>query len=78
MKFSRKMILVPACGRDEPENEKMSELDDEMSIIVNNRKLSVKEKVEMYNDVLLHKQEGFETRNGTRKDGRSIGFFFAI
>ena len=66
------MILVPASGRDEPENEKMSELDDEISIIVNNRKLSVKEKVEMYNDVLrrnliferrlLHKQEGFENK----------------
>jgi hypothetical protein len=52
MKFSRKMILVPATGREEPENEKMSELDQEMSAIIKNPKLSTKEKVEMYNEVL--------------------------
>ena len=52
MKFSRKMILIPASGREEPENEKMSELDLEMSAIVKNPKLSNKEKVEMYNEVL--------------------------
>ena len=43
------MILVPATGREEPENEKMSELDQEMSAILKNPKLSTKEKVEMYN-----------------------------
>jgi hypothetical protein len=52
MKFSRKMILIPASGREEPENEKMSDLDLEMSAIVKNPKLSNKEKVEMYNEVL--------------------------
>ena len=46
------MILVPASGREEPENEKMSELDQEMSAILKNPKLSTKEKVEMYNEVL--------------------------
>ena len=51
MKFSRKMILIPASGREEPENEKMSDLDLEMSAIVKNPKLSNKEKVEMYNEV---------------------------
>jgi len=52
MKFSRKMILIPATGREEPETEKMSELDQEMSAILRNPRLSVKEKVEMYNEVL--------------------------
>jgi len=52
MKFSRKMILIPATGREEPETEKMSELDQEMSAILKNPRLSVKEKVEMYNEVL--------------------------
>ena len=52
MKFSRKMILIPATGREEPETEKMSELDHEMSAILKNPRLSVKEKVEMYNEVL--------------------------
>ena len=46
------MILIPASGRAEPENEKMSDLDQEMSAIVKNPKLSNKEKVEMYNEVL--------------------------
>ena len=52
MKFSKKMILIPASGREEPENEKMSELDQEMSAILKNPKLSTKEKVELYNEVL--------------------------
>ena len=52
MKFSRKMILIPATGREEPETEKMSELDHEMSAILKNPRLSVKEKVEMYSEVL--------------------------
>jgi hypothetical protein len=52
MKFSRKMILIPASGREEPETEKMSELHQEMSAILKNRWLSTKEKVEMYNEVL--------------------------
>jgi hypothetical protein len=46
------MILVPASGREEPENEKMSDLDQEMSAIVKNPKLSSKEKVALYNEVL--------------------------
>ena len=46
------MILIPATGREEPETEKMSELDQEMSAILKNPRLSVKEKVEMYNEVL--------------------------
>ena len=46
------MILIPATGREEPETEKMSELDQEMSAILRNPRLSVKEKVEMYNEVL--------------------------
>ena len=50
MKFSRKMILIPASVREG--NEKMSDLDLEMSAIVKNPKLSNKEKVEMYNEVL--------------------------
>ena len=41
MKFSRKMILIPASGREEPENEKMSELDLEMSAIVKNPNYSI-------------------------------------
>ena len=52
MKFSRKMILIPVSGREEPETEKMSELDQEMSAILKNPRLSTKEKVEMYNEVL--------------------------
>ena len=57
MKFSRKMILIPASGREEPETEKMSELDQEMSAILKimdfkNPRLSIKEKLEMYNEVL--------------------------
>ena len=52
MKFSSKMILVPATGREEPECEKMSELDQEMSKMLRNPRLSIKEKVEMYNEVL--------------------------
>lgn len=46
------MILIPASGREEPETEKMSELDQEMSAILKNPRLSTKEKVEMYNEVL--------------------------
>ncbi len=46
------MILIPAIGREEPETEKMSELDQEMSAILKNPRLSVKEKVEMFNEVL--------------------------
>jgi hypothetical protein len=52
MKFSSKMILVPATGREELECEKMSELDQEMSKILPNLRLSIKEKVEMYHEVL--------------------------
>jgi hypothetical protein len=52
MKFSRKMILIPATGREEPETEKMSEVAQEMSAILRNPRLSIKEKVEMYNEVL--------------------------
>ena len=43
------MILIPATGREEPETEKMSELDLEMSAILKNPRLSTKEKVEKYN-----------------------------
>jgi hypothetical protein len=50
VKFSRKMILIPATGREEPETEKMSEVDQEMSAILRNPRLSIKEKVEMYNE----------------------------
>jgi hypothetical protein len=46
------MIFVPATGREEPECEEMSELDQEMSKILRNPRLSIKEKVEMYNEVL--------------------------
>ena len=70
MKFSRKMILIPATGREEPETEKMSELDQEMSAILKNPRLSTKEKVEKYNEVLrrnlifenrlLHKPQGIQ------------------
>ena len=52
MKFSRKMILIPATGREEPETEKMSELDQEMSAFLKNPRFRIKEKVEMYNEVL--------------------------
>jgi hypothetical protein len=52
MKFSSKMILVQATGHEEPECEEMSELDQEMSKILRNPRLSIKEKVEMYNEVL--------------------------
>jgi hypothetical protein len=48
----KKNDLIPATGREEPETEKMSELDQEMSAILRNPRLSVKEKVEMYNEVL--------------------------
>jgi hypothetical protein len=44
MKFSRKMILIPASGREEPETEKMSELRQEMSAILKNRRFVQKKK----------------------------------
>ena len=46
------MILIPSTGREEPETEKMSEMDQEMSSVLKNSKLSVKEKVELYNEIL--------------------------
>ena len=52
MKFSKKMILIPSTGREEPETEKMSELDMEMSRVLKNTSLSIKEKVEKYNEIL--------------------------
>ena len=75
MKFSRKMILIPVSGREEPETEKMSELDQEMSAIIKNPRLSSKEKVEMYNEVLrrnlifesrlFHKPQGIDNKIDT-------------
>ena len=43
------MILIPSTGREEPETEKMSELDKEMSRVLKNTSLSIKEKVEKVN-----------------------------
>ena len=46
------MILIHSTGREEPETEKMSELDMEMSRVLKNTSLSIKEKVEKYNEIL--------------------------
>ena len=61
MKLAKKMILVPASGRNEPEIDKMSSLHLEMSTILKNQKYSVSEKIKLYNEV-LRKQLAFEAR----------------
>ncbi len=45
------MVLVP-FGRQEPEIEKLSSLDEEMSKILKNRKYSVLQKLKLYQNVL--------------------------
>ena len=52
MKFSKKMILVPSTVSEVPEIEKISEMDEDMSHVLNNKLLTVKEKIEMYNEIL--------------------------
>ena len=51
MKFSKKMVLVPA-GRPDPANDQMSELDKQMSNILKEKSLSDHDKIRMYNYVL--------------------------
>ena len=52
MKFSKKMILVPSTVSEVPEIDKISEMDEDMSHVLKNKLLSVKEKIEMYNEIL--------------------------
>ena len=51
MKFSQKMMLVPA-GRPAPEISELSALDQAMSNILNNRSISNVEKLNLYKKVL--------------------------
>jgi hypothetical protein len=60
MKFAKKMMLVPA-GRQDPEIDKMSVLDKQMAMILRNNKLSTREKMKMYHQI-LRKNLAFEKR----------------
>lgn len=51
MKFAKKMILVPA-GRDTPAEAQLSELDNELNIILQRKNIDQEEKIKMYNQVL--------------------------
>lgn len=52
MKFTNKMILVPA-SRTDPTYNKMSELDKSMSEILKNQTLSSFQKMQLYHDALV-------------------------
>ena len=53
MKFAKKMKLVPVGGREEPEIHQLSVLDNEMSTILKNPKLSTSAKMKLYHQVLM-------------------------
>lgn len=51
MKYAKKMILIPA-GRDTPAESQLSELDNELNLILKRKNIDQGEKIKMYNQVL--------------------------
>ena len=68
MKYATKLMVVPYVPRIEvPQESKVLTLDDEIYDIINNKKLSVSDKVQLYNQTLLKYKDNLELYNNNDK-----------